>query len=872
MSGMDLRGHTAGEAVSTRNMLGFRAFLSMPIQWSLRVMLAAPAIALCQVTEVEFQPSTVFLAVGQSRVLSVAVTPERFKAHDLDWSSQNESIARVADDGTLTAIRAGRTYVFAQGGVCHEANDMCRVVIYDDSNSTRVEAETAALDAPLKIVDDPTTADGRAVAWSDDRSGSQSNASATFDLTLQRDELSVLMCRIRVASGAAAAFKLQIDGGPELKVNASAEGGQWQDVSPMFMHPFGGFYRFGLTAGHHVLKLTLVAGDMRVDYVRLIGETDDSDRYASHDSTIMRQRRWYRIFLPPDYDATRDRLPVIYYLHGWGGRAFKEGVPGSHIDLGEVERRVKRDHVIFVMTDGQIFWEGGTNITRFAPYNIFLPHEQAFLWEDYFAEFVQHIDATYRTIPDRSQRTVFGFSMGGLISYRIAERFPHLVGAINPFCGSTEGFFGTPTGDTYVRIADAIENLHGVRLRIHDTASDYLKLGNDTVWRAAQREGLPQIEFALFPGTHAVDPAGVTLGFDQAFDWAVNGFRHPTPAPARWNAMEFIPKFDAWDYHVNSMPAILGITELHGVTHGGFRVATQSAGPDGPARLGASVDIVTAPIYRPGTDYEVFDYNETKSAETLAVARSDELGRIKISVDGEPHQIGIYRVGDPAEVVVLGGLAGQRGFLPVGREATIRVRLLNRGASVARGLKGFISSSEAGVTISTPDFVFDAIRPGEVVELSVPVVAQVHPPKYCAPFAVRFDIKVRSESGVSWSDEMDVIPFFAAPKFSVTIEDEDQRNAGHPHRNTAAPGGYIRLRANGRLLQVFTDDRYLAKVGDVPIIGQDDPENAAVYSELRVAPDCPRGHVVTCLVRTETVESEIRSVSLEWGRVEFEVR
>lgn len=808
-------------------------------RWAGALLLAAPVIGRPQVTAVDFMPSTVFVRAGRTWSLQADITPPRYGRRDLAWSSQDESVARVDGAGTLTAVHAGRTYVYAMGGVHREANDMCRVVVYDDSNSLRFVARSAA-------------------------GGSSGRDDGVFDLALPRDDIVALVCRVRRPVSGAAAATVRMDDGPELAVNLPPGNGQWQEASPMFLHPFGGFYRFGLTAGRHTLRVSLPPGADLGD-VRLVGETGPGDRYESHVSAVMGERRWYRIFLPPDYAATRDRLPVIYYLHGWGGRVFKEGVPGSHIDLGELERRVRRDRVIYVMADGQVFWEGGEKFSRFAPYDAFLPHESPFLWEDYFPELVHHIDSTYRTEPERSKRALLGFSMGGLLSYRIAERFPQLVGSVNPFCGSTESFFGTPADTAYVRIADSLENLHGVRLRIHDTQSDYLEGGNERVWRAAQREELPDTAWALFPGTHAVDPAGGTEAFAQAFEWAVDGFRRPLPPPARWHALQFIPRFEAWGYRVSCTPARYGLTELHGVTAAGFRVATLRALPDGAPRADATVRIETAPIYRPGADYDLSDFDEATGSLTQRIVHSDGAGRISLAVDGAPHQIGLHRPGDPPEVVVLGGLAGSARFLPVGRETTLKVRLYNRGAAAARGLRGFVSSPQPGVAVARPDFTVAALAPGATAEVSVQVTAGVDPPKYAAPFALRFDVKVCADAGGAWNDEMDVVPLYAAPRFDATVE-------GGESSRTLRPGETFTLRTAGRLLRVYSDDPYLLKIGDVPIIEPDDPENAAEYSRLRLAPECPPGHIVRCLVRAETVEKQIRSVALDWGRVEIPVQ
>ncbi|HEY3755862.1 MAG TPA: alpha/beta hydrolase-fold protein [Opitutaceae bacterium] len=784
---------------------------------------AAPRPATAQVAAVDLQPGLVFVRAGATHTLKANIRPERYQARDLQWSSQDPSVARVDAGGTVTALRAGRTYLFVKGGANDQATDMCRLIVYDDSNSLRFSGKTATVDAT-----------GERLA-----------------LNLPRDDVVALVCRLRNAGAADARVTVQMDHGAELALTAPA-GNRPTDVSPNFRYDFAGAYRFGLTAGNHTVHLSVPPG-VSVDEVRLVGETGEHDRFASHLSAVMGKRRWYRIFLPPDYDATRDRLPVLYYLHGWGGRVFKEGVPGSHMDLGELARRVARDRVIVVVTDGQVHWDAGEDITRYAPYNLFLPHDSPVLWEDYFAELVRQIDATYRTIPNRSGRALLGFSMGGQMAYRIGERFPDLLASINPCCGSNEGFYGAAADLTYVRVSDYLENLRGVRLRIHDTQSDYLEPGNARVWQAVQREELPHSAWALFPGVHAIDPAGGTAAFDQAFDWAVDAFRHPLAPPSRWNALEFIPRFEVWDYQVSSDGVGPGLTELHGVTRGGFRVATLSALPDGGPRSEARVTVVTAPAYRPDTDYEVADFDETQGTLAQRTERSDGSGRLHLTFDGRVHQVGLHRAGDPAEVVALGGLAGLRPFLPVGEETTIQIKLYNRGASAAHGLRGFVSSPEPGVEIGHADFAIDALAPGEVATLSVPVIARVEPPRYAAPFALRLDVTVRADSGERWRDEINVVPRFEAPSVDAVLEPQ---------------GGNWVLKVGGRPQRVFSDDPALLKVADVPLIQSDNPEDAGMYSLIRFAPGTPPGHVARCLVRTETVIAKECAVAVKWGRAD----
>src|SRR5262245_15301636 len=45
--------------------------------------------------------------------------------------------------------------------------------------------------------------------------------------------------------------------------------------------------------------------------------------YFELDSTVLNQKLNVGVYLPPDYDASKERYPVLYFLHGLFGSAQK---------------------------------------------------------------------------------------------------------------------------------------------------------------------------------------------------------------------------------------------------------------------------------------------------------------------------------------------------------------------------------------------------------------------------------------------------------------------------------------------------------------------------------------------------------------------
>ncbi|HEU5317661.1 MAG TPA: alpha/beta hydrolase-fold protein [Chloroflexota bacterium] len=126
----------------------------------------------------------------------------------------------------------------------------------------------------------------------------------------------------------------------------------------------------------------------------------------------------YRVFLPPDYYTPArqgTRYPVLYLLHGMGGR-YDEW---SGYGLEEVANGLMQDgkfpHTIVVAPQGGLgYWmnqDGGTP------------------WGDYVArDLVKHVDATFRTVAQREARAIGGLSMGGHGAIQLALNYPDTFG------------------------------------------------------------------------------------------------------------------------------------------------------------------------------------------------------------------------------------------------------------------------------------------------------------------------------------------------------------------------------------------------------------------------------------------------------------
>lgn len=229
----------------------------------------------------------------------------------------------------------------------------------------------------------------------------------------------------------------------------------------------------------------------------------------------------YCVYLPAGYDDSTQRYPVVYLLHGYSDREW------GWVQFGEVQLAADRaiaerkiPPMIIVMPDGKVTF-----------YVNDLEGKER--WEDMFIqEFIPHIDAAYRTRPQKEFRGISGLSMGGYGSLTLAMRYPELFAACSAFSAAVweddeligenarrnyDEFFAKlfgplHDGDLPAFFRDRhpldlaknrpVEELKKVRYYIDCGDDDFLINGNMALHKALKQRGIPH-EFRIRDGAHS---------------------------------------------------------------------------------------------------------------------------------------------------------------------------------------------------------------------------------------------------------------------------------------------------------------------------------------------------------------------------------
>ena len=181
-----------------------------------------------------------------------------------------------------------------------------------------------------------------------------------------------------------------------------------------------------------VLALSLVGFQAAAQQPQTPAETNDwvkppieavHVQYHTFQSKYVNGPVSYLIYLPPDYDRSNKRYPVVYWLHGRGGA--QTGIPGFAERLTAAIESRKAPAMIVVFVNGLPL--GGYRDSADGKQ----PVESVTI-----RELLPHIDATYRTIAKRESRLVEGFSMGGSGAAKWGFKYPDLFGSFSIFSGA----------------------------------------------------------------------------------------------------------------------------------------------------------------------------------------------------------------------------------------------------------------------------------------------------------------------------------------------------------------------------------------------------------------------------------------------------
>lgn len=433
----------------------------------------------------------------------------------------------------------------------------------------------------------------------------------------------------------------------------------------------------------------------------------------THYSKVFKEDRHYRVILPPDYETSGKRYPVVYYWHSHSDRYTVENHDGGRDTIPRLARFVASHDLIVVCPDGYVARDykgfyGGT------PYDV-MAEGGDYDFGEYFRELVAHIDSKYRTIADRAHRATSGLSMGGFMSLYLSARYPDLVGSASAFNPGPEFYVGEKGARVLWRPKDHTGNHLHTMVRLIRASGDYISQYHEETRAAYARSKVNfeyrQDEYHRHWATSIEETLAFHLGAMSTLDLKTT--------PVVWNYTDSHRVFEVWGYRVETWRDGAGFTCLEDVEPGGFRLRTRRWAPDGPPVKGSRVRVTTAPVYRPGDKFDLLIRALSSGSLVRERRRAGAQGRLEIELPGTGVDVSILAPGAGAQVPVLLPIH-ENGDLRVqpGREVALPIRIYNPGEKPLENLHVSVASEYPTVEMLHGEAVIARLGGGETGDLS----------------------------------------------------------------------------------------------------------------------------------------------------------
>ena len=594
----------------------------------------------------------------------------------------------------------------------------------------------------------------------------------------------------------------------------------------------------------------------------------------AHHSQVFGHEKTYRLYLPEDYSGSGKAYPVIYFFHGWGGRYFKD--PSANPEYEMIGDLVNKYRFILVM------WDGSMDEAEPRPYNTGNHQDVKYpvQMKDYFPELVSHIDSEYRTLTDRNNRGIIGFSMGGFMASFIAGKYSDRVSAAVSLTGSPEFYIGYPDNHTLYPVRYTFDNLRDVGFLLHNRTECPMAGLNEEVGNAIGWSGLHNAGYLMLPGPHMMDEPGETNIFESAVKFVFDQFENPVPPNETWSHYDLYHEFEKWGYSVTSNKNEPGFLFLRNVSPDGFGFYTYKWLPDGKNIKNCIADITTAPLYKPETEYEVVVFYKSSQQIEIRKIVSDQEGRLTIQLKGEGCEVGIKAAGKNSRFVVAGNQINDgKKFMRVNTENLLKINLFSRGGGEnADGeLTLTLTSNDSLVSIKNPSqriILRKGVNPILSNEFRIETTKQ--PPKDGSPPWVRFTAEIEYQGHV-FEDNFVVPVWFDVPAFQnvVIVSHRAPDPESGQKVSSVAPSCRISVFEDGHRLKLYSDDQCVVadeEVHEYEVLPAHWPDGFTPVSSVKIADSCLSGHVIEFLGHYETKTWNPIYRQVKWGKVFVEVK
>lgn len=149
------------------------------------------------------------------------------------------------------------------------------------------------------------------------------------------------------------------------------------------------------------------------------------------------KERRLTVYTPPGYEKGKDKYPVLYLLHGYGGDEGEWSSFGRATQiLDNLIGKGEAKPMIMVMPNGHMAMEaapGESSMGFYKPSREKDRADERGAFESNFKEIMDFVENNYRVVPDKEHRAIAGLSMGGFHAIHISRIYENTFDYVGVF-------------------------------------------------------------------------------------------------------------------------------------------------------------------------------------------------------------------------------------------------------------------------------------------------------------------------------------------------------------------------------------------------------------------------------------------------------
>ncbi len=166
-----------------------------------------------------------------------------------------------------------------------------------------------------------------------------------------------------------------------------------------------------------------------------------------------------------------------------------------------------------------------------------------------------------------------------------------------------------------------------------------------------------------------------------------------------------------------------------------------------------NLTITTPALYEKNQTYVINDVENNRLKVFSKTIRSDNSGRLEISMNGNSHEIGINKKDDKANICIAAVDIGNMSWATNGKDVSLSIKILNKGMSTGKNIRAKLSATRKSANVIQSRSEFGSIGMNEIKTSHNPFSFHVQADSIEIE---KFKLTIQDENNNEWVDFFEI--------------------------------------------------------------------------------------------------------------------